>query len=70
MKRELTWVETAPNLWATSERVDGEPAFVVSRTMHGWLLSPRAGRRFDHFASADDAKTFADNFEDRPAHLR
>jgi hypothetical protein len=70
MKNSLTWVETEPNLWVTTEQTDGEPAFKVTRTMHGWLLSPREGRRFDAFRSAEDAKTFADHFEDRPAYLR
>ena len=70
MKQELTWIEAGPNLWVTVEQANGGPVFSVSRTMHGWLLTPREGRSFDAFASADDAKAFADNFEDRPPYLR
>ena len=69
MGNKLTWVPAGDG-WVTAEQTNGKPEFRVGRSIIGWVLSPREGRGFDAFRSAEDAKTFADHFEDRPAHLR
>jgi len=65
----MTWVPAGDG-WVTVEHANGKPEFHVNRSMNGWLLSTREGRGFDAFRSAEDAKAFADHFEDRPKHLR
>jgi hypothetical protein len=69
MEHKLTWLALGDG-WVTAEQIDGKPAFLVMRSMNGWLLTPHEGRRFDAFRSAEDAKGFADHFEDRPTPLR